>query len=212
MDRSYAETLRLLLISAPDVFAGDCFALKGGTAINFFVRGMPGLSVDLDVVCIPLGGTHAMRCDAMRCTSSAVNLRRLQVACENFGLATRTVAAKDLGDSCAGCLTPLGAPEAALLLSHRGSVKQQSLAKRLKKSVINSVLIAAWRRPSAVCIDALSFSNFSGKWSKQYSLSFKARALPQGSARSYQQVPKRPATVAILTSPTAPKASRRSAS
>ncbi|MDM0032102.1 nucleotidyl transferase AbiEii/AbiGii toxin family protein [Variovorax sp. J22P271] len=35
---------------APFVFADDVFALKGGTAINLFVRDMPRLSVDLDLV------------------------------------------------------------------------------------------------------------------------------------------------------------------
>lgn len=35
---------------APLVFADDTFALKGGTAINLFVRDMPRLSVDLDLV------------------------------------------------------------------------------------------------------------------------------------------------------------------
>ena len=37
MDESYAETVRLLLRAAPDVFANDVFAMKGGTAINLFV-------------------------------------------------------------------------------------------------------------------------------------------------------------------------------
>lgn len=31
----------------PQVFVDDTFALKGGTAINLFVRDMPRLSVDL---------------------------------------------------------------------------------------------------------------------------------------------------------------------
>ncbi len=35
---------------APLVFTDDTFALKGGTAINLFVRDMPRLSVDLDLV------------------------------------------------------------------------------------------------------------------------------------------------------------------
>ncbi len=35
---------------APLVFADNVFALKGGTAINLFVRDMPRLSVDLDLV------------------------------------------------------------------------------------------------------------------------------------------------------------------
>lgn len=35
---------------APLLFVDDTFALKGGTAINLFVRDMPRLSVDLDLV------------------------------------------------------------------------------------------------------------------------------------------------------------------
>lgn len=31
-----------------------CFALKGGTAINFFVRDMPRLSVDIDLTYLPI--------------------------------------------------------------------------------------------------------------------------------------------------------------
>ena len=50
MDKVYADTVRLLLRVAPDVFANDIFAMKGGTAINLFVQDMPRLSVDIDVV------------------------------------------------------------------------------------------------------------------------------------------------------------------
>lgn len=49
MDKTYAETVRLLLRVAPEVFASGLFAMKGGTAINLFVRDMPRLSVDIDV-------------------------------------------------------------------------------------------------------------------------------------------------------------------
>lgn len=50
MDKAYVETVRLLLETAPEVFRCPGFALKGGTAINFFVQDMPRLSVDIDVV------------------------------------------------------------------------------------------------------------------------------------------------------------------
>ena len=50
MDKGYADTVRLLLTVAPEVFANDIFAMKGGTAINLFVQDMPRLSVDIDVV------------------------------------------------------------------------------------------------------------------------------------------------------------------
>ncbi len=45
----YLDTARLLVRIAPAIFHDDTFALKGGTAINLFVRDMPRLSVDLDL-------------------------------------------------------------------------------------------------------------------------------------------------------------------
>jgi hypothetical protein len=53
MDKAYADTVRLMLTAAPDVFADDIFAMKGGTAISLIVQDMPRLSVDIDVVYIP---------------------------------------------------------------------------------------------------------------------------------------------------------------
>jgi predicted nucleotidyltransferase component of viral defense system len=50
MNQIYLDTARLLTQVAPIVFADGVFALKGGTAINLFVRDMPRLSVDLDLV------------------------------------------------------------------------------------------------------------------------------------------------------------------
>jgi hypothetical protein len=50
MNPVYLETARLMAQVAPLVFVDDTFALKGGTAINLFVRDMPRLSVDLDLV------------------------------------------------------------------------------------------------------------------------------------------------------------------
>lgn len=50
MNQVYLDTARLLTQVAPLVVADNVFALKGGTAINLFVRDMPRLSVDLDLV------------------------------------------------------------------------------------------------------------------------------------------------------------------
>ena len=43
-----------MLRTIPHVVAETCFALKGGTAINFFVRAMPRLSVDIDLAYLPV--------------------------------------------------------------------------------------------------------------------------------------------------------------
>ncbi len=50
MNQIYLDTARLMTQVAPFVFANDVFALKGGTAINLFLRDMPRLSVDLDLI------------------------------------------------------------------------------------------------------------------------------------------------------------------
>jgi nucleotidyltransferase AbiEii toxin of type IV toxin-antitoxin system len=50
MNQVYLDSARLMTRVAPLVLVDDTFALKGGTAINLFVRDMPRLSVDLDLV------------------------------------------------------------------------------------------------------------------------------------------------------------------
>lgn len=46
----YYKQVQLLLEALPYVSTEECFALKGGTAINMFVRDMPRLSVDIDLM------------------------------------------------------------------------------------------------------------------------------------------------------------------
>ena len=53
MSSAYYDTVRLLIDVAPDVFRSECFAMKGGTALNLFVQEMPRLSVDIDLVYQP---------------------------------------------------------------------------------------------------------------------------------------------------------------
>ncbi|WP_321475100.1 nucleotidyl transferase AbiEii/AbiGii toxin family protein [uncultured Paludibaculum sp.] len=50
----YRRQVELLLRLLPRVAEQDCFALKGGTAINLFVRDMPRLSVDIDLTYLPV--------------------------------------------------------------------------------------------------------------------------------------------------------------
>jgi predicted nucleotidyltransferase component of viral defense system len=50
----YRRQVALLVRTIPLVAAETCFALKGGTAINLFVRDMPRLSVDIDLTYLPV--------------------------------------------------------------------------------------------------------------------------------------------------------------
>jgi predicted nucleotidyltransferase component of viral defense system len=50
----YEQQVQLLVQIIPAIAEEDCFALKGGTAINLFYRDMPRLSVDIDLVYVPV--------------------------------------------------------------------------------------------------------------------------------------------------------------
>lgn len=53
-DSPYFRQAQLMLRVMPQVAAEECFALKGGTAINLYVRDMPRLSVDIDLTYLPI--------------------------------------------------------------------------------------------------------------------------------------------------------------
>lgn len=50
----YRKQVELLVRTLPHVAQEPCFALKGGTAINLFIRDMPRLSVDIDLTYLPI--------------------------------------------------------------------------------------------------------------------------------------------------------------
>ena len=54
MKKEYIEQARLMLRLLPFVADEECFALKGGTALNFFVWDMPRLSVDINLTYLPV--------------------------------------------------------------------------------------------------------------------------------------------------------------
>lgn len=55
IDTVYFRQAELLLRILPFIDREAVFALKGGTAINFFVRDLPRISVDIDIVYLPVG-------------------------------------------------------------------------------------------------------------------------------------------------------------
>jgi predicted nucleotidyltransferase component of viral defense system len=50
----YRRQVDLLVRTLPYVAEEECFALKGGTAINLFVRDLPRLSIDIDLTYLPI--------------------------------------------------------------------------------------------------------------------------------------------------------------
>jgi predicted nucleotidyltransferase component of viral defense system len=83
LNQIYLDTARLMIQVAPLVFAENVFALKGGTAINLFVRDMPRLSVDLDLVFVdhrPARDEALARInDAIRSAADRLSKRGFQV-------------------------------------------------------------------------------------------------------------------------------------
>src|SRR3546814_3642674 len=93
MDKHYADTVRLVLNIAPDVFDNDIFAMKGGTAINLFLRDMPRLSVDIDVVYRPWQTPRDQALQAINQELAAIAQR-----VERLRVQTRLIRSKDLRD------------------------------------------------------------------------------------------------------------------
>jgi predicted nucleotidyltransferase component of viral defense system len=94
MNATYLATARLLTEIAPEAFKSRLFALKGGTAINLFLREMPRLSVDLDLV---FTDHRTPRADALRAINDA--LREVSNALEKRGLKTQALKAADMGET-----------------------------------------------------------------------------------------------------------------
>jgi predicted nucleotidyltransferase component of viral defense system len=94
MNPTYLATARLLTQVAPIVVDDDVFAVKGGTAINLFLREMPRLSVDLDLV---FPDHRPARTDALAAINKA--LRRAKSRLATRGFQVRTVSATDMGET-----------------------------------------------------------------------------------------------------------------
>ena len=94
MNQTYLDTARLLTQVAPFVFTDDTFALKGGTAINLFVRDMPRLSVDLDLV---FPDYLAPRAEALQAIAAAHRQSADRLTARGFQ--TRTTSAPDAGET-----------------------------------------------------------------------------------------------------------------
>jgi predicted nucleotidyltransferase component of viral defense system len=94
MNQIYLDTVRLLTQVAPIVFADSVFALKGGTAINLFVRDMPRLSVDLDLV---FPDYTLPREEALASINKAI--RNAAERLTTRGFLTHTIASADAGET-----------------------------------------------------------------------------------------------------------------
>jgi predicted nucleotidyltransferase component of viral defense system len=83
MNEDYLAAVRLLLAAAPSIFRRRGFALKGGTAINLFLRNMPRLSIDLDLVLTDhrLGRDVALQLISSHLKSMRADLNHIGITC-----------------------------------------------------------------------------------------------------------------------------------
>jgi len=94
VNQVYLDSARLLTRVAPLVLVDDTFALKGGTAINLFVRDMPRLSVDLDLVF----SDHTLpREEALKRINEAI--RQSAARLRKQGFQTHAPASADAGET-----------------------------------------------------------------------------------------------------------------
>lgn len=94
-DTVYLRQAELLVRCLPEIDRQSCFALKGGTAINLFVRAMPRLSVDIDLTYLPLGGRdEAVAGIAQALGVIAKNLKERVAGCRVQVMQVRGTAAK----------------------------------------------------------------------------------------------------------------------
>jgi len=124
MNQVYLDTARLLTQVAPFVIVDDTFALKGGTAINMFVRDMPRLSVDLDLV---FTDYNLSRGQALRRINDAI--RQSAERLNKQGFQTHALAAADAGET--------------KLLVRRGDVEVKIEVNFVMRGTVQSVRMAS---------------------------------------------------------------------
>ena len=124
MNQVYLNTARLLTQIAPFVFVDDTFALKGGTAINLFVRDMPRLSVDLDLV---FPDHRAPRAEALRRINKAI--RQSAQRLNERGFQTHVPVAADAGET--------------KLLVRRGGIEVKIEVNVVMRGTVHPVRIAS---------------------------------------------------------------------
>ena len=96
---SYRAQVDLILRILPSIAKEENFALKGGTAINLFVRDMPRLSIDLDLNYLPIDNRAA----ALRNIHESLgNIKRSAERTIN-GIKVQTVSKKEGSDVKLNC-------------------------------------------------------------------------------------------------------------
>ena len=99
ISRAYKAQVDLLLQVLPYVAKEEIFALKGGTAINLFVRDMPRLSVDIDLTYLPFDSRN----EALNNIQEGLNRIKTDLEKNIKGLKVHTVPLNNSSDVKLNC-------------------------------------------------------------------------------------------------------------
>lgn len=151
IDPKYKAQADLLLRTIPYVAKEIIFALKGGTAINLFVRSMPRLSVDIDLTYLPIDDRET----ALKSISDGLGRIKADLEKSISGISV-TPASREGQDVKINCQVPGAQIKIEVNTTTRGSINQPGLM-RVHKGVEE-----AFGRFAA--INVVSFSElFGGK-------------------------------------------------
>ncbi len=129
IDSKYKGQMDLLLQTIPYVAKETIFALKGGTAINLFVRSMPRLSVDIDLTYLPIDDRET----ALKGISDGLNRIKADLELSIPGISV-TPASKEGQDVKINCQLPGAQIKIEVNTITRGSINQANFM-RLHKVV-----------------------------------------------------------------------------
>lgn len=119
IDPKYKAQAELILQAIPYVSKETIFALKGGTAINLFVRNMPRLSVDIDLTYLPIDDRET----ALK--SISAGLARIKVDLEQSIPGIRvTAASRERQDVKINCQLPGAQIKIEVNTTTRGSINE----------------------------------------------------------------------------------------
>ena len=151
IDPKYKAQADLLLQTIPYVAKETIFALKGGTAINLFVRSMPRLSVDIDLTYLPIDDRET----ALKRISDGLGRIKADLEKSISGISV-TPASREGQDVKINCQVPGAQIKIEVNTTTRGSINQPGLMR------VHKVVEEAFGRFAA--INVVSFSElFGGK-------------------------------------------------
>lgn len=151
IDPKYKVQADLLLQTIPYVAKETIFALKGGTAINLFVRSMPRLSVDIDLTYLPIDDRET----ALKSISDGLGRIKADLEKSISGISV-TPASREGQDVKINCQVPGAQIKIEVNTTTRGSINQPGLMR------VHKVVEEAFGRFAA--INVVSFSElFGGK-------------------------------------------------